>query len=187
MILPWPSRPSPRSAGVHSAVMRYLLLFAAAVAWALWLGGTIATFVFGLYYFHHLPAEQFAAAARAMFAAFVRYQLGLAAAALLASGLAMVTYPSRWTLGMVAAFLFAGITAIVFGLVLVPQMEILRRQAGPQSAEFMRVHGQSMVTMSVQAVILLAAGAALVGAAARRPKPARSFVPGRGFEPVPVA
>ena len=163
--------------------MRYALLFVVAVAWALWTGVTAAVFRFGLYFFHHLPADAVGPAVDAMFNGLKLYQIALAAVALAASGLALTTWPSRWTLGLVAAFLFAGITSVIFGLVLLPQMEILRHEGMVHSDDFARLHGQSMVTLLVQLLILLAGGASLLGAIARRPKPAPARVTA---EAVPV-
>ena len=150
--------------------MRYAMLFVAAVTWGLWVGGTVSVFVFGLYFFHHLPHDTFRLAANAMFAVFANYQLTLAGVGVATAGLAFVTYPSRWTLGLLACFIATGITAVVFGLALLPMMEGLRQQGMVDTPQWRQLHGQSMATLAVQAVVLLGGGAMLLGAIARRPK-----------------
>jgi len=164
--------------------MRYAMLWVAAVAWGLWVGGTIAVFVFGYYLFHHLPLETFRPAGNAMFAVFANYQLALAGVGIATAGLAFVTYPSRWTLGLLAAFIAAGITSVVFGLALLPMMDGLRQQGMVDTPQWRQLHGQSMATLAVQAVILLGGGAMLLGATARRPK--ATVAPAR-FEVVPAS
>ncbi len=148
--------------------MRYALLLVAAVAWALWLGSTIAVFVFGGYFSTHLPPDQFHAAANAMFAVFRVYQLVVGGATVAAAGLAFVTFPSRWTLGTLACCIASLITAIVFLAVLM-MMEGLREQGMTATHEWRQLHGQSMATLALQAVILLGAGSLLVMAAIRKP------------------
>ena len=150
--------------------MRYALISVATLAWGLWFGGTIATFVFGLYDFHHLPHDQFAAAAAAMFAAFSPYQLAVGGVALLAAGLAFVTFPGRWTLALLATFIAAFGMAVIFGLGLLPIMQGLRAQGMAGTPEYMKLHGRSMMTMTVQAVVLLASGALLPLATVGRPR-----------------
>ncbi len=155
--------------------MRYTLLFVATICWGLWFGGTIATFVFGLYFFHHLPHDTFAAAAPAMFAGFRVYEMAVGGVAMLSSGLAFVTYPSRWTLGLLVGFIGAFGMAIIFGLGIMPIMQGLRAQGMAGSDVYMTWHGRSMATMSVQAVILLATGALVP--ATMNGKPRRGGVP----------
>ena len=143
--------------------MRYALVLVATVCWALWFGATIATFVFGLHYFHHLPRETAADAANAMFAAFATYQMAVAGVALLAAGLLLVTWPSRGTIGLLACLLTALAMAVTFGLGLLPIMQGMRHQGLAGTPEYMRMHGRSMAVQSIQALALLATGAVLVG------------------------
>ena len=150
--------------------MRYTLLLLTTVVWGLWFGGTIAVFVFGLYDFrpgvmssHAVAAE----AANAMFAVFAKYQLVLAGLAVVAAGLAFVTYPSRWTGGLLGCLFAAlGIT-IIWGLALLPMMQGYSTQGLAGSPEFKRLHGQSMVALTVEAVVLLAVAALVVATATR--------------------
>ena len=163
--------------------MRYALLLVATVAWALWFGGTIATFVFGLYFFHHLPYDTFGAAVDAMFVVWSKYQMGVAGVGLLAAGLLMVTYPSRWTIGLVACSIGAIAMAITFGLGLLPIMAGLRKQGLAQSPEFMALHARSVAVQMVQAAILLGTGALLLSMAGRKPTAAPQP---RGFDVAPA-
>src|SRR5580658_5074732 len=66
---------------LYCNAMRYLLNLLITIAWALWLGGTIATFVFGLNLFHKYPDAQYPGLAgqanSAMFLVFGWYELVL--------------------------------------------------------------------------------------------------------------
>ena len=155
--------------------MRYTLVLLTTVVWGLWFGGTIAVFVFGLYDFrpgvmssHAVAAE----AANAMFAVFAKYQLVLAGVSVLAAGLAFVTYPSRWTGGLLGCLFAAFGIAIIWGLALLPMMQGYSSQGLAGSPEFKRLHGQSMMALTIQAVVLLATAALLVATAGPRGKAA---------------
>ena len=165
--------------------MRYALLSVAMLAWGLWVGATVGVFVFGWYFQRDLPHDTFRAAANAMFGVFRFYQLGLAAAAIAVTGVAFVTFPSRWTLAMLAGFIACGVTAIIFGLALLPMMDNLRRQAMVDTDAWRQLHGQSMATLALQALVLIATGGAIVGAVVRVPRP-RATIGTRRFEAVPV-
>ncbi len=187
--------------------MRYLLVFITNLAWALWFGGTIATFVFGWSFFH--PPATFAstppgkidsttapasmptlaiaetdASVRAdaqheaagnyaslMFFVFARYELVLAAVALVSTGLLLVTYPTKSALAILATLIVAGGMAVTVSLGLIPQMESLRAQGKGHTAEFMKYHGKSMIATTLQSGVLLIAGAAILAAA----KPPKSY------------
>ena len=163
--------------------MRYPLLLVTALGWALWLGGTIATFVFGLALFHHLPREQFGPAVDVMFAAWTKYEMAVGVAGLLASGLLMVTYPSRWTIGLFAGLLAALMMAITFGLGLLPIMQGMRQAGQAGSPEYMRLHGKSVTVQLFQSVILVGTGALLVAMAGR---PTRQITPADDEPAFPV-
>ena len=142
--------------------MRYPLLLVTTVCWALWFGGTIATFVFGLYFFHHLPHDTFGDAVDAMFGVWSKYELVLAGVGLMSAGLLMVTYPSRWTIGLIACLIAALTMAITFGLGLLPVLQGYRHQGMAGTPEYMRWHGRSITVQTTQAAILLGTGALLV-------------------------
>jgi hypothetical protein len=148
--------------------MRYPLLLLAAVAWALWFGATVSLFVFGWHYFRPgvMPSHEAAAgAANAMFLAFTPYEMALAGVGLLSAAVGVAAVPSRWTLGLLAGFVGATCMAITFGLGLLPRMEGMRQQGLTGTDQWRKLHGQSMMTLSIQALILLGTGALLVGMA----------------------
>jgi hypothetical protein len=147
--------------------MRYLLFLVTLLAWALWFGGTIATFVFGLNLFHTFQANPSIAgqAASAMFLVFGKYELILAAIALGCTSLLLVTYPSPRLILLLAAIIFAGGIAMTFALGLSPQLEILRQQGKSHSPEFIRLHGKSMILMTLQSTVLLLTAPLLLRAA----------------------
>jgi hypothetical protein len=144
--------------------MRYLLLLVINVAWALWFGGTIAVFIFVPYLFHSHP-EVAREANSAIFIIFCKYELWLAAAAALGASLLLVAYPSKSALGLLAALIVSGGMAITVSLGLLPRMEALRQQGLQQSEEWKTDHGKSMIAMTLQSVVLLMGGAAILGAA----------------------
>jgi hypothetical protein len=137
--------------------MRYLLGLITLLAWALWFGGTIGTFVFGLNLFrtfHDNPATA-GEAASAMFVVFGRYELVLAAIALGCTSFLLVNYPSPRILPLMAALILSSGFAMTFALGMAPHMEILRSQGKSHSAEFIKLHGKSMILMTIQAAALL--------------------------------
>ena len=137
--------------------MRYLLGLIALLAWALWFGGTIATFVFGLNLFHTFHANPAIAgeAASAMFIVFGKYELVLAGIALACTSLLLVSYPSPRILPFMAVLILASAIAMTFALGLAPRMEILRLEGKSHSAEFVKLHGKSMILMTIQSAVLL--------------------------------
>ena len=142
--------------------MRSALIFASVLCWALWFGGTIAVFVFGLHFFHTLPADTFHDAARSMFQVFANYQLILAGIALVLSGALLVAYPSKWVVLLVATTVLAGGMSVAFGLGLMPAMEALRNEGKVQSVEWKKLHGKSMIALALQAGVLVLSGGILL-------------------------
>jgi len=147
--------------------MRYLLCLTATVAWALWFGATIATFVFALNLFHthHDIAGE---ANSAMFLVFGKYELILAGIAIAAAGMLLVNYPTKPAVILVAWLVFTGAIATFGALGFTPRMEILRTQGKQQSDEFKRLHAQSMITMTTQSAMLLLSGAILLVAVQKK-------------------
>jgi len=143
--------------------MRFSLCLLLTLAWALWFGGTAATFVFGVNLFHSHP-DIAGPAANAMFLIFGQYELVLAAIALLAAGLLLINYPSMQVILLLAMLIISAGVSVTFALGLTPVMESLRAQGKTHSPEFMRLHGQSMIVMTLQAAALLLTGAALLPA-----------------------
>jgi hypothetical protein len=146
--------------------MRYPLNLLITVAWALWLGGTIATFVFGLNLFHKYPDAQYPGFAgqanSAMFLVFGWYELGLLAIAIAGAGALLIAYPSKPTVLLLIALIFAGGMSITSGLGLAPRLEILRVEGKTKTEDFKRWHGKAMIAMMGQSIVLLGAGALLL-------------------------
>jgi Domain of unknown function (DUF4149) len=146
--------------------MRYLLNLVITTAWALWLGGTIATFVFGLNLFHKYPDAQYPGVAgqanSAMFLVFGWYELALAAVAVAATGGLIIAYPSKPTVLLLIALVAAAGMSITAGLGLSPRMEIMRTEGKTKTDEFRKLHGKAMIAMTGQSLVLLGAGALLL-------------------------
>ena len=133
---------------------------------ALWLGGLLALFLFVQTLFaksRPLAAE----AAPVLFNVFERYQLVLAAIAVLAAiGWRMLS--RQWLILIILGLLtLATIGAIAGPLAITSQMEALRAQGLSGTADFRRLHGYSMIVYVGQ-TILLASAAVLLPMAIRR-------------------
>lgn len=153
--------------------MRLVLEWLVAVAWGLWLGLTAAMFVFAPYLFHRFgkDSEIAKSAANALFLAFGRYELCLAAVAILACGLLLINFGNKWTPLLVLALICAGGVAVWTTLGFTPLMESLRAQGLVGSPAFERLHHRSVVAMSVQLVLLLGTGGLLVKTIGRAASP----------------
>jgi Domain of unknown function (DUF4149) len=155
--------------------MRNLLNFLVTVAWALWIGGTIATFVFGLNLFHKYPDAQYPGLAgqanSAMFLVFGWYELALAAVAIAGTGALIIVYPSKPTLMLVLWLMFAGGVSLFSGLGMTPRMEILRTEGKAKTVEFQKLHAKSMIAMTTQSLMLLRAGRWLLRTIKSEPEP----------------
>jgi hypothetical protein len=130
--------------------MRKLLHTVAHLLCGLWLGGLVALFIFVLTLFHedHALAVQ---TAPKLFGVFEKYQLLLAGAALLC-----VIPLQRFVLTALLFLAFFG--AIASPLYFTPrlvQMQVLQETHTPQ---FARLHGDSMLIYTADAVLLLGAG-----------------------------
>ncbi len=141
--------------------MRSVLHFIILTAWALWLGGVVACFVFALNLFntHRDIAGE---ANSAMFVVFGKYELVLAAVALAAAGLTLVTYPSKPIVILVATLVISGAMGTTAGLGLTPRMEILRTENKTHTDEFKTLHKKSMMAMVMQTGMLLLSGGVLL-------------------------
>jgi hypothetical protein len=146
--------------------MRYYLLLIVLLAWALWFGGTIATFVFGLNLFHTFQTrpELAGQAASAMFLVFGKYELVLAGIAILATAILLVNYPSVRIILLLAGLIVSTGMAMTFSLGLSPRLEILRTQGKSHTPEFVQLHGKSMILMTMQSAALLLTAALLLRA-----------------------
>jgi hypothetical protein len=146
--------------------MRYLLNFVVIVAWALWLGGTIATFVFGLNLFHKYPDVQYPGVAgqanSAMFLVFGWYELVLFVISLAGTGALLLVYPSKPTVLLLLVLVLAGGTSMMSGFGAAPQIEVLRVEGKTKTPEFKKQHRNAMIFMTAQSIMLLGAGALLL-------------------------
>src|SRR5437016_6134422 len=134
--------------------MRYGLSLLTSIAWALWFGGTIALFLFVGYLFSTERATAIVAAPR-MFLVFERYQLILAAAALMTSAAWRLLVPCGAVTALFTAFALSAV-AVVFSATLIrPPMERLREAGESTGPQFARLHKTSVRVYSAEAVMLL--------------------------------
>ena len=141
--------------------MRILLYFIVALAWALWLGGLIALFVFVQTLFTNDRAVAVQAAPQ-LFLVFQKYHLILAAVALIATVGWRISTSSRAVLVLFILLAIAACCGVAVALWIIGPMEELRRNGLSSSPEFKRLHGRSMMLFVAQAAMLLAAGISLV-------------------------
>jgi hypothetical protein len=153
--------------------MRSFLNLITLLAWSLWFGATIATFVFGLNFFHAFQNNPTLAgqAASSMFHVFGTYELILAAITLAATSLLLVSYPSPRLLPVLAVLILASGLAMTFALGLSPRIETLRLQGQTHSEEFRKLHGKSMILMTLQSTIQLITAPLLLRAQKQNEKP----------------
>jgi hypothetical protein len=147
----------------YTSSMKFALIFTTLTTWALWLGGTIATFVIGLHFFKVLPHDQAGAAANAMFHAFGKYELMLTAVAILGSGILLVNYPAKSYVLLVGVFVLAGGMVVAVALGLMPRMDSLIADGRQHEPEFIKLHVKSMIAMTIQAGLLLLSGGIILG------------------------
>ena len=136
----------------------------ALIAWALWLGGLVALFIFVQRLFAPESRSIALEAAPRMFLVFEKYQLILAGISLLATFGWRLRHPSR-RLG--ALFLLLALTtcgaATSAGLI-TPRLEALRLADQTHTPQFRRLHGESMMVFSSEVLLLLIAGLVLPAA-----------------------
>jgi hypothetical protein len=123
------------------------------IAWALWLGGAVATLLFVQRLFHGDRSIAVVVAPQ-LFLTFEKYQLTLAAIAVIALGMSS----GRKRAGLVPLILIAAVTATVSALIITPRVEHLRLVGEQASAAFRTLHGLSMLVYLIEVVLLLAAG-----------------------------
>jgi hypothetical protein len=135
-------------------VCRTLLL----ITWALWFGGVMGLFLSVQVLFHQTERAVFLASAPHLFTAFERYQLILAAIALVVTfAWRMLTPSPRLTLVFVL-FAIATIGAVTETTLITPRIEALRIEGATHSPQFLRMHGLSMCVYMLVAITLFIAG-----------------------------
>ncbi len=156
--------------------MRYSLAVLTSLAWALWLGGLITLFVMVSHLFRVDRTAAIAAAPK-MFVAFERYQIILAAAALIATTLWRLTTPRAILTTLFFVFAIASIGTITSAVAIVPKMEQLRLRGMTEGLEFRALHGRSMLVYSGEVAVLLLAGFILPAAIGSTLQTAPAAVP----------
>jgi hypothetical protein len=143
--------------------MRYGLSLLTALAWALWFGGLITVFVLVTDLFKVDRPTAVIAAPR-MFVRFERFELILAAVALLSAGVWRIR-ERRAALSILFTFLaVATVGLVINAAVITPKMEQIRVAGESSGPQFRKLHGQSMAVHSLQAMALLLAGLTLPAA-----------------------
>jgi hypothetical protein len=108
-------------------------------------------------------------AAPLLFATFDRYQLALAAVAIVASAMWRLTTPRAALTALFSLFVLAAIGTVTLAAIITPRMEALRSEGQSGSPEFMALHKRATTVYMAQAALLLAAGL-LIPAAMASPR-----------------
>jgi hypothetical protein len=136
--------------------MRNVMAILCSVAGSLWFGGTMALFLFVSTLFSQDRPTALAAAPR-MFLVFEKYQLVLAAVALLAAFTWRILTPSRWITSVLVTLALAGAAAAMSAALVTPKMETIRAAGESSGPAFRRLHGISMMIYTFEAALLLIA------------------------------
>jgi hypothetical protein len=130
------------------------------IAWGLWFGGLGALFLFVTRLFSQDRPTALTAAPM-MFLVFERYQLLLAAAALVGTVCWRIMGGSIRVTVLFSLLAVATVPAALSPMLITSRMERLRVEGQSSSAEFKKLHGISMIAYSGETLILLAAGLTL--------------------------
>jgi hypothetical protein len=130
------------------------------IAWGMWFGGLAALFLFVTLLFGADRDTALKAAPR-MFLAFEKYQLILAAAALIGTAAWRVLAPSIRVTVVFWMLALAALPAALGPILITRPLEQLRLRGESSSPEFKKLHGESMIVYSGETLILLAAGLTL--------------------------
>jgi hypothetical protein len=130
------------------------------IAWALWLGGLGALFLFVTDLFAKDRPTALKAAPQ-MFLVFERYQILLAAAALMGVVAWRILAGSIRVTVLFILLSAATVPTALGPMFITSRMEQLRQQGQSSSPEFRKLHGISMIVYTGQTLILLAAGLTL--------------------------
>src|SRR5687767_1706204 len=137
--------------------MRYVFSTLAALAWALWFGGLMTLFlsVQSLFARDRSVAVD---AAPMLFAAFERYQLLVAAVAVVATFGWWLTARSRRVVAVALLLALAVLGAVASTTLVTPRLERLRLASESDTPAFRGLHGRSMMRYVGEAAALLVAG-----------------------------
>src|SRR4051812_43824512 len=147
--------------------MRYFLSILVAVAWALWFGGLVGMFLFINRLFESMKGEYrsvFDEVAPHQFTMAERFSLVAGALALLATfGLRLLS-PRRALTGLFCILAAAAVLAVLKPGFITQKMTDMVHPGATPTAEVRKLHGLSMMASTVEAVLLLLAGAFLPAA-----------------------
>lgn len=138
--------------------MRRLCAILVLLVWGLWFGGLMTLFIAITVLFHALDRHTAGVGAARIFRAFNKYQLALAAAALLATFFWRVLGPPRFRTMLFTLFGIATVGACAIAISIAPKIASLQAEGLTESPQFARVHGLSMVVYLAEVIALLAAG-----------------------------
>jgi hypothetical protein len=130
------------------------------IAWALWFGGLGSLFLLVTRLFAEDRDTALKAAPR-MFLVFERYQLLLAAAALVGAVAWRVLAKSVRVTVLFWMLAVAALPAALGPILITAHMEQLRLRGESSSPEFKKLHGESMIVYCAETLILLVAGLTL--------------------------
>jgi hypothetical protein len=154
--------------------MRYVLSLLLVLTWALWFGGqvTLVILIVTLFSTDHDTAVR---AGPIIFHVFERYQLVLAALAMLGAASLFFFLRRRILLVILGCLCVAAIGGIVSMTSITPAMEQLWREGKSQGPEFHALHKRSSMVYRIEMVLLLVSGLllprAITSPAARQDRP----------------
>jgi hypothetical protein len=143
--------------------MRYALCLIVTLAWGLWFGGLMMLF-FAVGHLFRVNRPTAVIAAPEIFIVFERYQILLAAVALLTSAIWRLTTPRAALTVLFFLFALASVGTVVETAAIAPRMHAIRRAGESSGPDFRRLHGYSMIVYTAQTAMLLAAGFVLTAA-----------------------
>jgi len=141
-------------------MLRNIAAALACIAWAMWFGGLAALFLFVTILFNQDRDTAIKAAPR-MFLAFERYQLLLAAAALVGAVSWRILAKSIRVTVLFWMLALAALPAALGPIFITQPLEQLRLRGETSSPQFKKLHGESMIVYCGEILILLAAGLTL--------------------------
>jgi len=137
--------------------MKTALAIAISLVWALWFGGLMTVFISVQTLFNH-SRDLAVAANPILFGVFEKYQLILAAVALLATFFWILIRPTRLKTVLFTLFSLAALCAVLSSAWITPRINELQARHLTATTEFRKAHGQSMMTYTATAALLLIAG-----------------------------
>jgi hypothetical protein len=149
--------------------MRYGLSLLVMLAWGLWFGGLMTLFVMVSHLFSVDRPTAVIAAPR-LFLAFERYQLIVAAVALVTTVAWRLIEPRAVLTTLFIFFAVAAVGAIINASVITPRLEALRLAGQSSGPAFRALHGRSMVLFMCEAIALLIGGGFIVAGMAWWPR-----------------